>query len=277
MTDDPTGGRAELAQRLRELCRGAGNPSTRKIAEDLATLGVTWSQSKVSRTMNGRTATDPDEVGTLCDLFRASASERAQLVELAREVLKANRRLVLGRDPAAAQTRIGRFQRDASLVRCVALTTIPGELQTPDYVHAVFRGNEAGARQRLLNQTILDEVTSARQFRLLLGESALGWTIVPPAKMAQQLDHVAASIDRRNVTIGILSWGQVIPRLPQHSWYLYDSRLVVTGGATYALDLSDPDDVAAYTTLTDQYEQLAVYGDEARAILTRAADRYRQL
>lgn len=276
MPDDPTSGRDELAQQLRALHWAAGKPSTRKIADDLQLHGLTWSQSKVSRTLSGRSAPTPDEVGALCDLLGASSELRYQLVAMTIEIQKTTRRLVLGRDPAAAQTRIGKFQRSSTLVRCVTLTTIPGELQTPDYVHAIFQSNEAGARQRLHNQTLLDE-PGPRRWRLIIGEGALAWAILPPVRMAEQLDHVAAATDRQNVTIGIIPWGHVLPKLPQHSWYLYDTRLVVTGGATYALDLSDADDVNAYAALTDQYERLAVYGGQARAILARAAERYRQL
>lgn len=275
MTDGITGGRDELAQRLRALFAAAGM-STVRAAKQLQDRGVETSQSKVSRTLNGRVAPEPDFVAELCALVGAPAEERNHLVALTEEIRKANRRLVLGRDQAAAQTRIGKFQRESRLVRVVAITSVPGELQTEPYVRKIFTA-EAAVRQRLLNQTILDDHTSPRRFVLLIAESALGWTLLPPAAMADQVDHVAAAIDRRNVRIGILPWGRATPRIPQHSWYLFDSRLVVTGGLTYALDLSEPDDVAAYTALTDQLEQLAVYDDEARAILARVAERYRAL
>jgi hypothetical protein len=95
--------------------------------------------------------------------------------------------------------------------------------------------------------------------------------------MADQINHISAALDRRNVRIGIIPWGATVPRLPQQSWYLFDPRLVVTGGLTYALDLTDPDDVVAYVALTDQLEQAAVFDDEARVILRNVADRYRNL
>jgi hypothetical protein len=221
-------------------------------------------------------AADPEFIAQLCTLLDASAYERDELVTLAREIRKGNRRLVLGRDQAAAQTRIGKFQRESSLVRAVAITGMPGELQTESYVRTIFN-TDAGVRQRLLNQVILDDATSRRRFVLLIAESAFGWTPLPPAQMADQIDHISAALDRRNVRIGIIPWGATVPRLPQQSWYLFDSRLVVTGGLTYALDLTDPDDVVAYVALTDQLEQAAVFDDEARVILRNVADRYRSL
>lgn len=273
MTDGTTGGRDELAKRLSALLQAAGL-STVRAAKDLTAQGVETSQSKVSRTLNGRVAPDPEFVGHLSTLLGASPAERSRLVALAEEVRKGNRRLVLGRDAAAAQARIGKFQRDSTLVRAVAITSVPGELQSELYVRTIF-DSEAGVRQRIHNQAILDDVDSPRRFRLLIAESALGWTPLPPAEMADQIDQIAASVDRRNVQVGILPWGRAVPRIPQHSWYLFDARLVVTGGATYVLDLSDPEDVTAYTRLTDQLEMLAVWGDDARAILIRVAHRYR--
>jgi hypothetical protein len=51
----------------------------------------------------------------------------------------------------------------------------------------------------------------------------------------------------------------------------------VAGAIHGAADLDDPADVAAYVRLTDELEQLAVFDGEARAILARVADRYREL
>lgn len=274
MTDGATGGREELSRRLRALF-DAAEMSTIRAAALLTEQGSPTSQSKVSRTLNGRVAADPDFVDRLCALLGTTDEERKELVDLAHEVRKGNRRLVLGRDEAAAQTRIGKFERESQLIRAFTLSAVPGELQTEPYLRAIFN-SEAGVRQRLLNQAILDDEHSERRFRLLLAEGALGWAPIAPPDMAEQIDHIAASLDRRNVEIGIIPWGRPVPVLPLHAWHLFDSRLVVTGGATYALDLSEPDDVAAYVAMTDQLEQAAVYGDEARAILRIAAERYRE-
>lgn len=215
MTDRTTGGRDELASRLRSLFKASGM-STVRAAKELEDRGVPTSQSKVSRTINGRVAADPEFVAQLCMLLGASAYERDELVALAREIRKANRRLVLGRDQAAAQTRIGKFERESSLVHVVAITSMPGELQTEPYVRTIFN-TDVGVRQRLLNQAILDDATSRRRFVLLIAESAFGWTPLPPAQMADQIDHISAALDRRNVRIGIIPWGATVPRLPQQS------------------------------------------------------------
>lgn len=274
MTDGTAGGRDELRGRLRALLKASGTSTTRA-AEDLNARGVSASQSKVSRTITGRVAADPEFVGHLVSLLGATRDERAELVALAKEIRKGNRRLVLGRDKAAAASRVGKFARESALVRAVALTSMPAELQTEPYLREVFV-DEPAVRQRRLNQDVLDDETSPRRFVFLIFEGAFGSTPLSPSRMATQVDEIAAALDRRNVRIGIIPWGAQLPRVPQHSWYLYDSRLLVTGGLTYALDLTDPEDVASYVALTDELEQIAVFDRvEARAILARVADRYR--
>jgi transcriptional regulator with XRE-family HTH domain len=275
MSDRTTGGRDELSYRLQELRRSAGLSTTR-VAALLAEGGFPVSQAKVSRTENGRVAADPEFIGRLCDLYGTTEDEKLKLVDLAAEIRKGNRRLVLGRDEAAAQTRIGKFERESTLIRSFTLSAVPGELQTEQYMRVIF-DSDAGVRQRLINQAILDDATSARRFTLLLAEGALGWAPLPPADMAAQVDHIAAAIDRRNVQVGIVPWGCPTPVLPLQAWYLFDTRLVVTGGATYALDLTDSEDVAAYAAMTDELERIAVYDDEARAILAGIAARYRAM
>jgi hypothetical protein len=189
------------------------------------------------------------------------------------------RRLVLARDMAATQTRLGRIERQSRLIRCFSPSAVPGELQTEPYVRAVFQDSlrsnldavEAAIRQRLLNQRILDDETVDRRFVFLIPEGALGWAILPAAQMADQVEHIEDASRRRNARVGIIPWGRHVTALPLHSWHLFDTRLVVAGAASFAADLDDPVDVAAYVELTDQIERHAVWDDEARAILRTVA------
>jgi hypothetical protein len=267
--------RDQLSHQLRELRGGAGL-STPRVAALLTASGYPVSQAKVSRTENGRVAADPEYVARLAQLCSADPDRQQALVDLAHQVRKANRRLVLGRDEAAAQQRIGRFSREATTIRAFTPTAVPGELQTERYIRAIF-DSDAGVRQRLLNQAQLDDPASTRRWVMLMTEGALGWSFLDASGMVEQIDHIAAATDRPNIKVGIIPWGRHTPVLPLHSWYLFDDRLVVSGGATFALDLTDKQDCAAYSTLTDELENLAVYGPEARAILAKAAQRYRSL
>jgi hypothetical protein len=273
------GGRDELGGRLKALFDNATpRMTTTRAAELLTQLGIPTSQPTVSRILKGRVAAKPAVVDQLARIADATEEERAELVRLAEEIHKGNRRLVLGRDPAAAQTRIGRFSREAKLIRAFALAGFPGEVQERTYIRAIFGGSAAGARQRELNQSILDDDGSGRRWVFLMPEGALGFpSLIAAEGMARQIDRLAEASRRPNIRVGIIPWGTECPVLPLHNWYLYDANMVVIGGKTFALDLTDPEDVAAYVTLTDQLERLAVYDDDARTLLRAAADRYRRL
>lgn len=95
--------------------------------------------------------------------------------------------------------------------------------------------------------------------------------------MIEQLERIAARTYRLNVRVGIVPFGRPIEVFPLHSWDLFDQRAVIVGTTTATAVLTEPRDVAVYVELTDALERLAVYGAEAREILTRVADRYRSL
>lgn len=274
MTQGRTGSRDELSRRLRALRQAAGLSGV----EAAQRLDAT--QSRLSRTENGRVVASPEFVDQLCRLYGTSAAERRELVRMARDVKGNTKRLVMARDSAAIQARIGRIIRQSRLIRCFSPTAIPGELQTPAYARAVFETDpradveavEAGVRQRLHNQRLLDD--PAREFRFLIPESALGWSLLPAIGMADQADRLA--VERRdNVSVGIIPWGMRVPCLALNSWSVYDRRFVVAGSPHGTACLDDPPDVDPYVHMTDQIDGLAVFGDEARAILERTAQRYR--
>jgi len=58
---------------------------------------------------------------------------------------------------------------------------------------------------------------------------------------------------------------------------MFDDRLVIVGTTTRVAYLTVRTDLDAYSRLYDRINAFAVYGEEARQILTRIADRYREL
>lgn len=266
--------REELARRLRALFDDAGM-STVRANELLNQRGVKSSQPKVSRALTGRTAPDRTFLAHLLDLVDAPAEVREPLAELADRVKAGNRRLVLSRDEGALQDRMGRYNKAAKRIFTFTPAGLPGMAQTEPYVRRVM-ADERGVRSRLRNQAILDE--PGRRFVWVLTDGALGFPgLLPPEGMAAQLDHLAELSLRPNVRVGIIPWGAASPVLPVHGYDLFDDQAVVTGGETYGLDLDHPDDVRAYVELSDTLESLAVWVDQARALVRAAADRYRAM
>ena len=272
-------GRDELSRRLHDLRQASG------LSGEAAAERVGSNQSKISRVETGRTVPEPEFVDALCRAYRAGAAERRELVAMAEDVKAANRRVVLRREVAGFQAQLGRIQHQSALARCFSPVAIYGLLQTAEYVRAVFSSGkdlsadavEAGIQARLANQDILDDEHNPRQFVVTMPEGAFGWALLPPNGMAAQMEHLVDASRRPNVEVGIIPWGGRATVLPSHTWSLYDQRAVIVGTTTATAILTEPVDVARYVELTDELERLAVFGDEARAILDRVAERYRRL
>lgn len=270
-----TGGDA-LSRTLQQLRDNAG------LRQIDAAERTGFSQPLIARFETGRQVPRPDQVEKLCDVYAAPASDRRRAIEMARDARAGTERVVMHRDLAPAQKRINRIAETAALERTFSPSGVPGLLQTPEYCRALFHSEpnltpeaaEEGAAARLEGQAILD---SDRQFGFLIPEGSLGWSLIQPAAMADQIDRLTASARRPNVRLGVIPWGAVTPVLPLNSFTVFDDRLVIVGTTTRVAYLTVRTDLDAYDRLYDRIAGVAAYGEGARAILTRVADRYREL
>jgi hypothetical protein len=79
------------------------------------------------------------------------------------------------------------------------------------------------------------------------------------------------------VRIGIIPWGARATVFPLHTWDIYDNRAVAFGTVASTALITHPQDVAAYDGIFRELERMAAFGDDARATLQKAADRYRDM
>lgn len=111
---------------------------------------------------------------------------------------------------------------------------------------------------------------------LIQTEGALDWCVRDTALMAEQIDHIAEVSRLPNVRIGL-----IIRRAPAtirapHGFHIFDSRAVQVGTKTATALIDNPADIATYEALFSELEQMAVFGDWARAELRRIADEHRR-
>jgi hypothetical protein len=90
--------------------------------------------------------------------------------------------------------------------------------------------------------------------------------------MRPQLDRLGSLIGLHTVRFGLLPLNRRLPYMPMHGYLLIDDRLVWVENLSAEIAISDPDEVAVYSTLTDRLWPAAVEGDEARALLRRVTD-----
>lgn len=265
---------AELAQRLRKL-RGR-----MRQVDAAERSGI--SQPTIARFETGRQVPRPEQVEALCNTYGAPTAEFRALAAIAQELREGTPRVVMHRDYGAVQADIRKRITEAALVQGFYPSGLPGLLQSPDYVQALFSTNgkispeeAAGAAERLEAQKALADDTG-RRFVLLMPEGSLGWALLPPEGMAAQVEYIAAVSRRRHIRIGIIPWGRVAPVIPLHSWEMYDRETVYFGTTAGSYRLNGRADVAAYVDLFAELERLAVFDEEARGILVKVAERYRR-
>ncbi|MCX4734296.1 helix-turn-helix transcriptional regulator [Streptomyces sp. NBC_01363] len=273
MSTDFQSARVALGARLRELRAEAGLDG-KGVAEVLG-----WQRSKVSRLENGKqtpSAADlaawsqavgrPDMAGEL----------KGRLAGLETQYRSWRRQLAGGH---LARQELGVAETAATqMIRGVEVVRIPGLFQTADYARHAFRANaefrqtprdvEEAVRARIRRQDALYE--RGRLFRFIVWEGALHILTCPRDVMAAQLERHAGLIGLDTVEIGIIPFGAQLRRAPTHGFWIYDQRLVIVETINAEMWLDDEENIALYERAWDWPGEAAVYGQQARRLITRA-------
>ncbi len=277
MPERPRGGKDELSRTLRDLRRTSGL-SARQAAERAG-----FSQAKVSRVERGINVPTEADTSVLAQIYGATGDVRRRLTELARDIRAEHRPVVMARGkgrPGLFQARLARIEEATAHMGTFTPTVVPGLLQTETYARAVIARRELPTDEadnfiagRKLRQELLAD--SEHRFTLITTEGALGWRAGSRDDMATQIDKIAEAVSLPNVRVGIIPWGTQAHIFPLHGWDLYDERAVSYGTFDATAILTEPRDVARYVELFAKLAAMAVYDDNARAVLARIAAEYR--
>ena len=270
-------GQDKISTTLRDLRASSGLSGVRAAAM------TGMSQSRISRIESGVFVPKPAEIRSLCRLYDAPTAVTRELLRAAAD-LRAEAgpaRLVIRRgDARKLQERIARIEADSADIGVFQPALIPGLLQTPDYMRAVFADGgditaddlEGSVRARMARAQILD---SDRAFTFVMAEGALRWQASSSTVMAAQLDHLAGIAVR--LRIGVIPWTRPANVFTTTGFSVYDRRTVLLGTRSGTSFITDPRDVADYLRLFDALTDLAVFGPEARSVMAATAEAYRAL
>ncbi|GEJ99004.1 helix-turn-helix domain-containing protein [Streptomyces sp. NPDC003388] len=263
MQNGPAVRRRKLGAELRALRTGAG------LTSGEAARLVGWHQSKVSRIETGASGVRPADVRLLLDAYGV---DDRQL----RELLLA----LTGSEDAGGRNRWWHAYRgvlpptyrdfislesQASGMRTLETTVVPGLLQTPEYARAVTRAAVGGVDEERLDALV--EVRLARQDVLrseppleltaVLDEAVLRREVGGPGVMARQLDRLVEAARLPQVRLQVLPFSAgahvgltgpfVIFSFPSTS----DLDVVVLDQLTSSLYLERKEDLMAYTEAFD--------------------------
>jgi transcriptional regulator with XRE-family HTH domain len=275
----PEQGRDWLSGTLRKLREDAG------LSGNQAAKLAGFSQPKLSRIEAGKFLPKDEDIRVLGKLYKAPAAVRRDLLQavadLRPETVPA--RAVISRGTAKMQERFARLEKASAEVCGFQPVMIPGLLQTHGYARLVFaeKGNfTPGELDALVAHRASrgDELASDKAFRIVMAEGALRWQAGSPELMIGQMDRLTEVIaSRPNVHLGIIPQSRAATVFPMTGFWLYDRRMVIVGTRAGTSFLADERDVAEYSKLFGELEELAVYGEDALRVIQHVATGYRLL
>ncbi|MBW8485932.1 helix-turn-helix domain-containing protein [Actinomadura parmotrematis] len=286
MTDEERDGRAagdrvRLAAELRGLRELAGL-SGRELGRRIG-----MSQSQISRIEAGRVLPKLPQVKAWAAAVDAPAEKRAWLASMIESMyteVDTWSAALQGRTDL--QGELKDRETGAQWVRSFQPGIVPGHLQTAEYVKRVFAmypefpyGKDelaAAVAGRLDRQLALYD--AGRRFDFLIGEAGLRWRPGPPSVQLAQLDRIASLATLENVTIGLIPLRSAAVTYLSHGFVIFTDGeepghdTYVTIETVHAgITVHRPEETRLYEGRWALLEQMAVFGDEAAALLGEIA------
>jgi transcriptional regulator with XRE-family HTH domain len=266
--------RQELADRLRDLRLDAGL-SGRALSNAAA-----WHEAKTSRIESAKQAPSVSDIRVWCeicgvadqaaDLIAASRAADSMYVEWKRLHRSGMRRV--------QETRRTLYEK-TKLFKVYVSTLMPGFVQTPGYAKALMStitefqqtpdDVDDAVRARISRNRIL--ASEARRFTMLLEESVLRYQVGDKETMTAQLGYLLSCTAMPNVRIGVIPFSAESRSMwTLESFNVFDDARVHVETLTAVVTVTVPGEVVVYLRAFDRLASLAVYGDEAQALITAA-------
>ncbi|MFC9912608.1 helix-turn-helix domain-containing protein [Streptomyces sp. NPDC127197] len=268
--------RQALGRRLREIRKDAG-----LTARELARR-ADWHESKCSRLENGRTHPSDADIRTYTTLC-AAQNQTADLIATARGIEGAYvqwRRMERAGLRRVQQSVAPLFERTRRF-RVYQSWVIPGLLQSAAYTRAVLStvahlrdvpdDIDDAVAVRMDRQHILH--SGDHRFAMLVEEWVLRTVLGDNDTMAGALGHLISVASLPSVSLGVIPLGT--PRgagWPVESFTMYDDAQVNVELVSAHLTITQPSEIAEYAKTFAELSAIAVYGAQARSLITAAID-----
>ncbi|MCX5303115.1 helix-turn-helix domain-containing protein [Streptomyces sp. NBC_00160] len=267
------GAREALAVRLSHLRRDAGLTGR----ELSARCG--WHPAKTTRIQKGDAAPSDADIRAWCAACDVD-DQAADLIATSRAVesMYQEWRRLHRNGLQQHQKDVNTANAQASLQRVYVSNVVPGFLQTTAYATALlgsitrFQGTPDDVTEavaaRVARSRFLYEGT--HRYAVILEEWVLRSKIGDSQTMASQLRHLLTVMPLVSMSLGIIPATAVRTMWPLEAFYLYDDRRVNVETLTARLGVTQPRELADYAHAFEELSNMAVYGDEARALIDAA-------
>lgn len=268
--------RQELAERLREIRLDAG------LTARALSAAAGWHEAKTSRIESAKQALTDADIETWCqvcgasrevpDLIAASRAADSMYIEWRRLHRTGLRRTQEARRPLYERTR---------LFKAYCSTVVPGFLQTPAYASALlsaitdFQGTpddvEEAVRVRMTRNRILH--SRDHRFAVLIEESVLRYQLGGAETMAAQLGYLLSVVALPSISLGVIPFSASERRIwTLEAFTIFDDARVHVELLSAQVTVTAPSEITLYVRAFERLAGLAVYGTQARALITAAID-----
>lgn len=273
MTNEVQQVREALGYRLRDIRKDA-RVSGRQLA---AFAG--WHFTKISKIEHGHSLASEADIELWC--FHCGAERQIpDLIAAVRGIEKmyVELRRLLRTGTARYQQELLEQETRTHHCRIFDPAIVPGALQTPGYATARLTefadmvGIPADIQEtvavRMERGRLL--LSGDRLSHFVLGEHALRAALADPDVMLDQLRHLLDVTRLPRLRFGIL------PTRVRHymtfcGFWIFDDREVQIETYSAAVRITQPREIALYAKVFEHYSRRAVYGQQARELISRAA------
>lgn len=231
------------------------------------------SQAQLSRIESGQSLPTDDEVRSLASRYGLSQSRADDLLRLARAArdgIKDSRLVIQRGNTLALQQRWRALERDAAEVRSFQPVVVLGTLQVPGYAAVAMQADvdSPEVQERTRRREQLDG--PGPRLIVIQTEAALHQTVGSHAVMVDQLDAIDRASHLPRLALGVIPLDTPMPFLAGSGFHVYGDSAVVVGLQVAAATLTEPPDIAHFTDLFERLSRLAVWDDDARALVQHA-------
>lgn len=245
-----------------------------------------WSESRVSRLLNGRRGATEVEVATFLAVCGITGEERAHLLSLCKEQgVRSWFQQFGSRLPRQVRTYVD-HENKATRITYFQAQVIPGILQTNEYARAVFARSgtvPAGEIEDRVAARAARQIIFSRhdrpEFRFFIHEFALRLPVGGTEVMSEQLHHLLRLSVRPYITIKVIRTAFGAHGGSAGSFTLLESpeykSVVYLEGETSGLFLEKPEEIAAYRSVVSELSSAALDERESNELIaTLAIDLY---
>ncbi|WP_308436981.1 helix-turn-helix domain-containing protein [Streptomyces finlayi] len=247
---------------------------------DVVARRASMSAGKLSKLETGKVRPTVQDVDLIMTALGVSDAVKDEFLATARaEATEATAwRLLRRMGPWKHQRTIKAIEASTTTLRLFQGQLIPGLLQTPEYMSAVFSlppalPDESRAKTvaaRMERQAVLYD--DGRSFHFVICEHVLRWLVSEPVIMALQLDRLVSLSRLPNLSVGVVPLTGRMPDFPMTCFSLHDDRLVIVETFHSEVTTRDPKDVETYVDTFERFASVALYGDDMRTLVESIRD-----